>query len=93
MRLRRRKSKPARVADSVRGKVERSGPAKTVQGAGMAGRAAGRSGKAMAVYSHRKATGKRAPALASLPVLAGASIAGLLAVRRMRRGAKQTLPS
>jgi hypothetical protein len=92
MNLRRRKSRPARVADSVRGKVKRSGPAKTVQGAGMAGRAAGRSGKAMAVYTGRKATGKRAPLLASLPVFAGASIASFIAVRKMRRGVKQTVP-
>ena len=90
---RRRKSKPARTADSLRGKVKRSGPAKTVEGAGMAGRAAGRSGKAMAVYTGRKAAGKRAPLLASLPVLAGASVAGFFAVRKMRRGVKQTVPS
>ena len=88
----RRKSKPARMADSVRDKVKRSGPAKTVDGAGMAGRAAGRTGKAMAVYTSRKAAGKRAPLLASLPVFAGASIAGFLAVRKMRRGVKQTVP-
>ena len=92
MRLRRRKSKPAHTADALRGKVERSGPAEAVQGAGMAGRAAGRSGKAMAVYTGRKATGKRAPLLRSLPVLAGASIAGFMAVRKMRRGVKQTVP-
>jgi hypothetical protein len=48
MRLLRRKSKPARMTDAVRDTVERSGPAKTVQGAGMAGRAAGRGGKATA---------------------------------------------
>ena len=90
---RRRKSKPARTADSLRGKVKRSGPAKTVQGAGMAGRAAGRSGKAVAVYTGRKAAGKRAPLLVSLPVLAGASIASFIAVRKMRRGVKQTVPA
>jgi hypothetical protein len=89
---RRRNSKLGRTADSLRGKVKRSGPAKTVQGAGMAGRAAGRSGKAMAGYTSRKAAGKRAPALVSVPVLAGASIAGFLAVRKMRRGVKQTVP-
>lgn len=88
MKLRRRKSAPARLRD----KVKRSGPAKTAAGAGMAGRAAGRSGKAMAVYTGRKAAGKRAPALKAAPVLAGASIAGLFAVRRMRRGVKQTAP-
>jgi hypothetical protein len=92
MRLRRRKRQPARTVDSVRRKVRRSGPAKTVQGAGMAGRAGGRSGKAMAVYAGRKASGKRAPLLASLPILAGASIAGFFAVRKMRRGVKQTVP-
>ena len=90
---RRRRSKPARTADKLRGKVERSGPGKTVQGAGMAGRAAGRSGKAMAVYTGRKAAGKRAPLLVSLPVLAGASVAGFIAVRKMRRGVKQTVPA
>ena len=89
---RRRKSQPARAADSLRGKVKRSGPVKTLQGAGMAGRAAGRSGKAMGVYTGRKAAGKRAPLLMSLPVLAGASIASFFAVRRMRRGVKQTVP-
>jgi hypothetical protein len=88
----RRKSGPARITDSVRKGVKRSGPAKTVQGAGMAGRAAGRSGKAMAVYTGRKATGKRAPLLVSLPVFAGASIGTFMAVRKMRRGAKQTVP-
>ena len=93
MNLRRRKSKPARTADSLRGNVKRSGPAKTAQGAGMAGRAAGRSGKAMAVYMGRKAAGKRAPLLVSLPVLAGASIASFFAVRKMRRGIKQTAPA
>jgi hypothetical protein len=87
-----RKSKPARMTDSVRDKVKRSGPAKTAQGAGMAGRAAGRSGKAMAVYTGRKAAGKRAPLLVSLPVFAGASIASFIAVRKMRRGVKQTVP-
>ena len=92
MRLRRRKSKPARTADALRGKVRRSGPAKTVQGAGMAGRAAGRSGKSMAVYTGRKAAGKRAPLLVTLPALAGATIAGVMAVRKMRRGVKQTVP-
>ena len=90
---RHRKSKLARTADSLRGKVKRSGPAKTVQGAGMAGRAAGRSGKAMAVYTSRKAAGKRTPLLVSVPVLAGASIAGFIAVRQMRRGVKQTVPA
>jgi hypothetical protein len=93
MRLRRRKSKPARAADALRGKVKRSGPAKIAEGAGMAGRAAGRSGKAIAVYTGRKAAGKRAPLLVSLPVLAGASIAGVMAVRKMRRGVKQTVPA
>ena len=81
------------MTDSVRGKVTGSGPAKTVAGAGMAGRAAGRSGKAMAAYTGRKASGKRAPLLMSLPALAGASIAGFLAVRKMRRGVKQTVPA
>jgi hypothetical protein len=89
----RRKSTPARMTDSLRGKVRRSGPAKTAQGAGMAGRAAGRSGKAMAGYTRRKAAGKRAPLLVSLPVLAGASIAGFFAFRKMRRGVKQTAPA
>ncbi|MEA2295605.1 MAG: hypothetical protein QOE86_3244 [Solirubrobacteraceae bacterium] len=88
----RRKSKPARMTDSVRDKVKRSGAAKTVQGAAMAGRAAGRSGKAMAVYTGRKAARKRAPLLVGLPVLAGASIASFIAVRKMRRGIKQTVP-
>jgi hypothetical protein len=92
MRLRRRKSKAARTADSLRGKVKRSGPAKTAQGAGKAGRAAGRSGKAMAAYTGRKAAGKRAPLLVTLPALAGASVAGFFAVRKMRRGVKQTVP-
>jgi len=92
MNLKRRKSKRARMADSVRHKVKRGGPAKTVQGAGMAGRAAGRSGKAMVVYTGRKASGKRAPLLMSVPVFAGASIASFLAVRKMRRGVKQTVP-
>jgi hypothetical protein len=90
---RRRKSEPARTVDSLRSSVTRSGPAKTVQGAGMAGRAAGRSAKAMAVYTGRKAAGKPAPLLVGLPVLAGASIASFLAVRKMRRGAKETLPA
>ena len=89
----RRKSKSARMTESLRKKVKRSGPAKTVQGAGMAGRAAGRGGKAAAVYTGRKAAGKRAPLLVSLPVFAGASIAGFLAVRKMRRGVKQTVPA
>jgi hypothetical protein len=80
------------MADAARDKVKRSGPAKTVKGAGMAGRAAGRSGKAMAVYTGRKAAGKRAPLLKSLPVFAGASIASFFAVRKMRRGVKQTVP-
>jgi hypothetical protein len=78
---------------SLRDKVKRSGPATTVEGAGIATRAAGRSGKAMAVYTRRKATGKRAPLLVSLPVFAGASIAGFFAVRKMRRGVKQTVPA
>lgn len=90
---RHRKSKPARTADSLRGRVERSGPAKTAQGAGTAGRAARRSGTAMAVYTGRKAAGKRAPLLMGLPVLAGASIASFIAVRKMRRGVKQTIPA
>jgi hypothetical protein len=89
----RRKSKPARMRQSMRDKLKRSGPAKTGQGAGMAARAAGRSGKAMAVYTGRKAAGKRAPLLVSLPVFAGASIAGFFAVRKMRRGVKQTAPA
>ena len=88
----RRKSKPARMTRSVRKKVKRSGPAKTLQGAGMAGRATGRSGKAMAKYTGRKATGKRAPLLVGVPAFAGASIASFLAVRKMRRGVKQTVP-
>ena len=88
MKLRRRKSRRARALDSVRD----SGPAKMAQGAGGVGRAAGRSGKAMARYSRRKATGKRAPLLVSAPAFAGASIATFLAVRKLRRGAKQTLP-
>ena len=88
MRFRRRKGKPARALD----KVKRSGPGKTAQGAGMAGKAAGRSGKAVAVYAGRKAAGKRTPMLAALPVVAGASVAGFLAVRKMRRGVKQTVP-
>jgi hypothetical protein len=107
MHLRRRKSRRARAADKLRGvaggrrkskparvtrKVKRSGPAKTVKGAGMAGRAAGRGGKAMAVYTGRKAAGKRAPLLVSLPVFAGAGLAGFIAIRRMRRGVKQTVP-
>jgi hypothetical protein len=92
MHLRRRRSKPARAADSVRRKVKRSGPAKTAAGAAMAGRAAGRSGKATAVYAGRKAAGKRAPLLVTLPMFAGASVAGFFAVRKMRRGVKQTAP-
>src|SRR5215211_7134866 len=88
----RRRGKVGRTADSLRGKVKRSGPGKTAQGAGIAGRAAGRSGKAMAGYTGRKAAGKRAPALVTVPVLAGASIAGFMAVRKMRRGVKQTVP-
>jgi hypothetical protein len=90
--LRRRKSRRARAADSLRGKVKRSGPAKTAQGAGMVGRAAGRGGKAIATYTGRKAVGKRAPLLMGLPALAGASLAGVFAVRKMRRGVKQTVP-
>src|SRR3954452_8737926 len=88
-----RKSKPAHMTKSLRKTVKRSGPAKTVAGAGMAGRAAGRSGKAMAVYTRRKAAGKRAPLIVSMPVFAAASIAGFLAVRKMRRGVKQTAPA
>ena len=88
----RRKGKPARMSDLVGDRVTRSGPAKTVQGAAMAGRAAGRGGKAMAAYTGRKAVGKRAPLLVSLPAFAGASIASLIAVRKMRRGVKQTVP-
>jgi hypothetical protein len=87
-----RKSKPARMTDSLRDKVKRSGLAKTVQGAGMAGRATGRSGKAMAVYTGRKAAGKRAPVLMSVPVFTSASIASFIAVRKLRRGVKQTVP-
>jgi hypothetical protein len=78
--------------DSLRGRVAHSGPAKVAQGAGQAGRAAGLSGKAMARYGGRKATGKRAPLLVTAPAFAGASIATFLAVRKLRRGAKQTLP-
>ena len=89
----RRKSKPARMTESLRDRVKRSGPAKTAQGAGMAGRATGRSGKAVAVYARRRAAGKRAPLLVGLPVFAGASIAGFIAVRKMRRGVKQTIPA
>lgn len=88
----RRKSTPARVAGTMRDKVRRSGPGKTAQGAGMAGRAAGRNTKAMAVYTSRKARGKRAPLLVSLPLFAGASIAGFMAARKMRQGVKQTAP-
>jgi hypothetical protein len=46
----------------------------------------------MAMYTGRRAAGKRAPLLRSLPVLAGASIAGVIGVRKMRRGVKQTIP-
>jgi hypothetical protein len=92
MRLRRRKSKPARIAHSARKKVKKSGAAKTAQGAGKAGQAAGRTGKAMVVYAGRKAEGKRTPLLVGIPAVAGASVAGFLAVRKMRRGAKQTVP-
>ena len=80
------------MADSARDKVRRSGPGKTVEGAGLAGLAAGRSGKAMARYAGRKAGGKRAPLLMTLPAFAGASIAGFMAVRKMRKGVKQTAP-
>src|SRR4051794_4522532 len=89
----RRQSKPARMTDSLRDKVKRGGPAKTVQGAAMAGRAAGRSGRAIAGYTGRKAAGKRVPLLVSLPLFAGASISGFIAVRKMRRAVKQTLPA
>src|SRR3954453_4332888 len=89
---RRRKSKSARMPASGRDKGKRSGPTETARGAGMAGRAAGRSGKAMAVYTGRKATGKRAPLLVSLPLFAGASIGSVIAIRKMRRGIKQTVP-
>jgi hypothetical protein len=89
----RRKSKPARMTDSMGKKLKRSGPARTVQGAGGAGKATGRGGKAVAVYAGRKAAGKRAPLLASLPLFAGASIAGFMALRKMRRGVKQTAPA
>jgi hypothetical protein len=88
----RRGRRPARALDSVRGRVAHSGPAKTAQGARQAGRAAGRTGKAVAVYGGRKAAGKRAPLLISVPALAGASIATFLAVRKLRRGAKETVP-
>ena len=87
----RRKGKPARMTGAVHDKVKRSGPAKTIEGAGSAGRATGRSAKAIAVYADRKAAGKRAPLVMSLPVLAGASIASFIALRKMRRGVKQTL--
>ena len=80
------------MTDSLAKKAKRGGPATTLQGAGMAARAAGRNGKAMAVYTGRKAAGKRAPLLVSLPLFAGASIAGFFAVRKMRRGVKQTVP-
>ena len=92
MNLRRRKSTRARIADSVGKKFKRSGPARIAQGAGGVGQAAGKGGKAIAVYTGRKASGKRAPLLVSLPVFAGASFAGFIAVRRLRRGAKQTAP-
>src|ERR1700750_1984315 len=75
----RRRSKPARMSRSLRGKLKGSGAATTLSGAGMAGRAAGRHGKAMAKYTGRKAAGKRAPLLATLPLFAGASIAGVFA--------------
>jgi len=88
----RRKGTLAGMTRSVRHKGKRSGPAKTVQGVGMAGQAAGRSGKAMAVYERRKAAGKRAPLLVSLPIVAGASVASFMAIRKMRRGVKQTAP-
>ena len=58
----------------------------------MAGRAAGRSGQAMAVYTGRKAAGKRTTLLVAVPVLTGASIASFVGVRKMRRGVKQTVP-
>lgn len=70
----------------------RSGAANVAQGAGQAGRAAGLSGKAVAVYGGRKAAGKRAPLLVSAPAFAGASIATVFAVRKLRRGVKQTVP-
>jgi hypothetical protein len=92
MDIRRRRSKPARMKRALRKKAKRSGAAKTLQGAGMAGQAAGRSGKAMVAYTGRKAAGKRTPLLVGVPALVGASIAGALAVRKMRQGAKQTLP-
>jgi hypothetical protein len=90
MNLRRRKNRRARAADKLSG--VRSGAAKVAHGTGQAGRAAGRSGKAVAVYGGRKAAGKRAPLLVSAPALAGASIATFLAVRKLRRGVKQTVP-
>jgi hypothetical protein len=89
MNFRRHKSRRARVI----GKAKRSGPAKTVQGAGLAGRALGRGGKEMAAYTARKASGRRAPLLVSLPVFAGGSIATFIAVRKMRRGIKKTVPN
>ena len=92
MSLRRGQSKAARTRDAVRGKVKRSGPAETVKGVRMAGRAAGRSGQAMAVYTGRKAAGKRAPWLTTVPLFAGASIASLIAARRLRRGIRKTVP-
>jgi hypothetical protein len=90
MDLRRRKSRRARAVDTLRGAA--AGRRKSTS-ARMAGRAAARSGKAMAVYAGRKAAGKRTPLLVSLPVFAGASIAGFMAVRKMRRGVKQTAPT
>ena len=88
----RRKSRTARLADSARKKVKRSGAAKTAKGAGKAGQAAGRSGKAVAKYAGRKASGKRTPILVGAPAVAGASVAGFLAMRKMRRGVKESDP-
>ena len=62
-------------------------------GAGKAGGAAGRSGKAMARYTGRKAAGKRGRLVMGVPALAGASVATFFAVRKMRRGIKQTAPA
>jgi hypothetical protein len=101
MNFRRRKSRRARAVDRLRAldvggrskSIKRSGPAKTVKATGAAGRAAALSGKAMAVYTGRKAAGKRMPLLASAPLFAGASIASFLAVRKWRRGVKQTIPA
>ena len=53
----------------------------------------GPSGEAVAAYTGRKATGKRAPLLVSIPLFAGASVASFFAVRKMRRGVKQTAPA